>query len=256
MGMLRWVQATRLRRVIAAAGVVAIVPALALAWWLGSPLFLDKTVDEAFPLTSTAQVPDDMTRAEAELVLEEAAKSDTQVDEDMPVTETPDAAGNGGTLTRTPTVEASATTPGPTATATAITPTPTSTLTLPPEEPAPVALSMGSFRDADNFHHGSGQATIYQLPDGSYLLRLEDFNVTNGPELHVLLSPHPDPTSRSQVMGPGYIDLGDLKGNIGNQNYPVPIDADVTAYQSVVIYCKPFNVLFSVAPLTLAKVQG
>ncbi|MDA1215682.1 MAG: DM13 domain-containing protein [Chloroflexi bacterium] len=115
---------------------------------------------------------------------------------------------------------------------------------------------MGAFRDADNFHKGSGQATIYQLPDGTHLLRLEDFKVTNGPELHVLLTPHPDPTSRSQVMGPGYIDLGDLKGNVGNQNYTIPIDVDVAGYQSVVIYCNPFHVIFSVAPLVIAEEQS
>ena len=30
--------------------VIIAIPALALAWYLGSPLFIDKTVDEEFPL--------------------------------------------------------------------------------------------------------------------------------------------------------------------------------------------------------------
>ena len=245
--MLEWVRATKFRRVTAAGIVVAAIPALALAWWLGSPLFLDKTVDEEFPLTSTAQVPDDMTRAEAEKIMEEATESEVQVNEEMPAMMKPaDEGSNGGSSSSTPTAEDATAMPGPTPTA----------MSPADEAPGPVALSTGSFRDADNFHHGSGQATIYQLPDGTYLLRLEDFNGTNGPELHVLLSPHPDPTSRSQVTGPGYIDLGDLKGNIGNQNYPVPAGVDVTGYQSVVIYCKPFHVLFSVAPLKSAEAQS
>ena len=113
----------------------------------------------------------------------------------------------------------------------------------------PVALKSGSFRDADGAHQGSGQAIIYRAPDGSLLLRLEDLNVTNGPELHVILTPHPDPTNQTGVKTPGYVDLGKLKGNMGNQNYEIPSDVDVTAQGSVVIYCKPFHVIFSVASL-------
>ena len=56
---------------------------------------------------------------------------------------------------------------------------------------AAAKLKTGSFRDADRAHKGSGQATIYRGPDGSHVLRLEDLNVTNGPDLHVILTPHP-----------------------------------------------------------------
>lgn len=111
------------------------------------------------------------------------------------------------------------------------------------------AVKSGAFRDADPFHKGSGQATIYRLPDGASSLRLEDFRVTNGPALHVLLARHPDPRSRADLSDPGSIDLGPLKGNIGNQNYSVPTGIDVAAHGSVVIYCKPFHVIFSVASL-------
>ena len=48
---------------------------------------------------------------------------------------------------------------------------------------------------------------------------------------------------------PGYLDLGKLKGNRGNQNYPIPADVDISIFNSVVIYCKPFAVVFSVATL-------
>ena len=117
------------------------------------------------------------------------------------------------------------------------------------ERPSAVKLKNGSFRDADGFHKGSGQATIYRGPDGSHLLRLENLNVTNGPDLRVLLSPHQDPMSRSEVKTPGYVELAKLKGNKGDQNYVVPDDVDVAAQRSVIIYCKPFHVIFSVAPL-------
>ncbi len=114
---------------------------------------------------------------------------------------------------------------------------------------SPTAVKTGTFRDADNFHRGSGTAAIYQSPEGAHLLRLEDFSVTNGPDLRVLLAGHPDPQNRDDVQGPGYIELGSLKGNIGNQNYEIPEGTDIGAQGSVVIYCKPFQVVFSVASL-------
>ena len=114
---------------------------------------------------------------------------------------------------------------------------------------AAVKIKSGSFRDFDNFHKSSGQATIYRSPDGSFLLRLEDLNVTNGPDLHVVLSPHADPDSSSEVKTPGYVDLGKLKGNKGDQNYSIPDHVDVNSQKSIVIYCKPFAVVFSVAML-------
>ena len=101
--------------------------------------------------------------------------------------------------------------------------------------------------DADNFHQGSGTATIYELDDGSRVLRFEDFEVTNGPDLHVLLVPHGNPQTQDDITG--YLDLGSLKGNIGDQNYELPDDLDLSQYGSVVIYCVPFHVLFSAASL-------
>ena len=120
---------------------------------------------------------------------------------------------------------------------------------MPTPRREPEGIKTGTFRDADDFHKGSGRATIYRLADGTHLLRLEDFRVTNGPALHVLLSIHPDPSTRADLNSQSYVDLGDLKGNIGNQNYEISSDVDVTAQGSVVIYCKPFHVVFSVATL-------
>ena len=122
-----------------------------------------------------------------------------------------------------------------------------------PEATGPVMLKVGSFRDQDSFHKGSGQATIYRSPDGAHLLRIEDFKVTNGPDLHIYLSPHPNPTKLDELLTFGAVDLGTLKGNIGNQNYFIPEDVDVTAQMTVVVYCVPFHVFFSIATLTDVK---
>ena len=118
-----------------------------------------------------------------------------------------------------------------------------------PKDMEETALKTGSFRDADRFHKGEGQATIHVLEDGTRILRFEDFRVTNGPSLRVILATTADPSSSSEVLQGAYVDLGTLKGNVGNQNYPIPDDTDLSAINSIVIYCKPFKVVFSVATL-------
>ena len=113
---------------------------------------------------------------------------------------------------------------------------------------APVAVSRGELEGTGFFHRGSGGVIIYRLADGALLLRLEKIKVTNGPALHVLLAKHPNPDSRAEVKE-GYLDLGDLKGNKGSQNYAIPAGTDLSRYKSVVIYCKPFRVVFARASL-------
>lgn len=120
---------------------------------------------------------------------------------------------------------------------------------MPDEMAQAVALASGMFKDADSFHKGSGTATIYRLPDGMGALRFENLDVTNGPDLRVLLSTHPDPQNKAELNEAGYIHIEKLKGNRGNQNYELPPDADLESFGSVIIYCMPFHVIFSVAPL-------
>jgi hypothetical protein len=117
-----------------------------------------------------------------------------------------------------------------------------------PEMTDPVIVSSGSFIRIDAIHGAEGTATIYQLPDGARVLRFEDFHSTNGPDLHVILSADPDPRTHD-ALGENYLELGRLKGNVGNQNYDIPTEVDLSLYQSVVIYCVPFQVVFSTATL-------
>ena len=110
-------------------------------------------------------------------------------------------------------------------------------------------LSQGSFYAIA--HLGKGQALVYQLADGSRILRLQDFEVDNGPDLHVYLVPINPVLDSVGVEIPGSVDLGKLKGNIGDQNYEIPADLNLSQYQSVVIWCQPFRVPFIAAPLTV-----
>ena len=113
---------------------------------------------------------------------------------------------------------------------------------------SPELIKQGAFQDADAIHQGSGKALLYKLDDGSYLLRLQDFKVTNGPDLMVYLVKNSNVSKASDVTD-GYISLGDLKGNIGNQNYIIPAGTDISIYNSAVIWCELFGVLFSPATL-------
>ena len=118
-----------------------------------------------------------------------------------------------------------------------------------PDMATPKVVKRGSFVDADAVHKGSGDAILYQGPDGSHLLRLENLRVTNGPDLVVYLAKHPDPKSAGDVEDGGFLSLGELKGNVGNQNYPLPAGTEVADYGSAVIWCELFGVLFSPAAL-------
>jgi electron transfer DM13 len=113
--------------------------------------------------------------------------------------------------------------------------------------PGPAMVAGGDFRSLE--HETTGHAVIVELADGSRLLRFENLNTLNGPDLHVYLSPVPAGDDARAYGGAGYVDLGRLKGNIGSQNYPLPKDLDLSKFRSAVIWCKRFSVGFGVAPL-------
>ena len=107
-------------------------------------------------------------------------------------------------------------------------------------------LSTGRFRSYE--HATSGRARVLQLPDGRRYVRFDRFHTSNGPALKVYLSAAP-PVGPGDAFDDRYVDLGDLKGNIGEQNYAIPRDVDLGRYRSVVVWCKRFSVPFGAAAL-------
>jgi len=188
----------------------ALVPILAIAlpvgWYLGSPLVLSSTIDEPAPIVGVAA---------SEAPARPAAVA------------TP----------ATPAAPA-----GPSATAARPSASPR-TAAAPSVGPAFAAA--GPVTGSDEFHFGRGTARLVETAPGTYVVRLEDFAVRNGPDLYVYLSP--DATGYSKDA----IELGRLKADTGNQNYPVPAGAleDPGQAASVVIWCKQFSHLFATAPL-------
>ena len=109
-------------------------------------------------------------------------------------------------------------------------------------------LSSGSFHSVA--HESRGTASIYQLADGRRILRFTNFETSNGPDVHVYLIAANDASDSETVKKAGFLELGSLKGNIGDQNYDLPADADLAKYRAVTIWCKRFGVNFGTAPLT------
>lgn len=108
-------------------------------------------------------------------------------------------------------------------------------------------LSSGSFHSVA--HETKGAASIHQLADGKRILRFTSFETSNGPDVHVYLIAASD-ASDSATVKAGFLELGSLKGNIGDQNYDIPADVDLAKYHAVTIWCKRFSVNFATAPLT------
>jgi hypothetical protein len=112
----------------------------------------------------------------------------------------------------------------------------------------PLTLASGQFHGVA--HETKGSATVYQLPDGKKTLRLTNFETSNGPDVVVYLIAAGDAADSETVKNASPILLGSLKGNVGDQNYVLPADVDLSKYRAVTIWCRRFNVNFATAPLS------
>ena len=121
-----------------------------------------------------------------------------------------------------------------------------------PASTALMPVASGAFRDADRAHKGTGTVTVLSS-DAETVLRLTEFEVTNGPDLEVWLVKAGGIASSGDVKASEWLSLGQLKGNVGDQNYAIPAGTALDDYRSVVIWCEQFGVLFSAADLAPAS---
>ena len=110
------------------------------------------------------------------------------------------------------------------------------------EKMVPVSYSGSFVGVGDGIHDAQGVTYTIPLENGENVLRLEDFKSTNGPDLYVYLS--------TDKHASDFVNLGELKANSGNQNYEIPNDVDLDKYNTVLIWCKAFGVLFGSAELS------
>ena len=98
-------------------------------------------------------------------------------------------------------------------------------------------------------HPTTGTATIYRVGNRDRVLRFTNFRTSNGPDVHVNLVAADDARDNASVKRAGFIDLGHIKGNIGDQNYTLGADVDLSKYRAVSVWCKRFSINFGAAPL-------
>jgi hypothetical protein len=200
--------------------VVIIIAAIAIpvGIYTVSPLFINTTVNEPLPTSSSVT---DLQKFQEFMSMnseEERVEKGQQM-----ATEEKNAILRGAAQTTGNTVnenmtEAAATTLGQT------------------------SLFLGEFVGVnDGIHDAEGMAKVIQLDDASVILRLENFKATNGPDLYVYLA--------TDNSASDFVNLGRLKGNIGNQNYDIPEGTDFSKYHTVLIWCQAFSVLFGSAEL-------
>jgi hypothetical protein len=124
-------------------------------------------------------------------------------------------------------------------------------------EPAPVEASATSTVAQGEFvsleHETRGSALVVEAADGARFLRFEGFETSDGPDLLVYLSAK-EPAGSDDWYGydRDFIDLGELKGNIGSQNYEIPSNVDLDRYGTAVVWCRRFEVGFAAAVLETA----
>jgi hypothetical protein len=217
VGML-WLRVPPVIRVI-----VLVVPFVIVNWWLISPYFVDDVVDEDFVTSISEQVvtvdgaPAVAPPAEDPLGNAPVAAGEQSVT-DVPARKEPPAAAE-----------------------------PTGQEPPPPPPDGPVLLGAGRFVGLAG-HSGTGDAGIFRNSDGSLVLRFEDFDIENGPDLEVYLVPGPDQISLPE----GSIHLGALEGNVGDQTYELPAGTELAsgAYTALV-WCEAFSVEFVGATIVI-----
>ncbi len=223
--------------------LIILIGILAVGWWLVSPLFIDKEVDEELDPKVVAALDFAMDKAGQGLQKAGEKLSDTKTEDlQQKIAEIKESMDDGSNLNEQIQDE--------------------DTMKKFMEEMShmedvemsedmvistePTVLATGAFVTVA--HEGTGEVKVIRLggTDGT-IVRLENLDVLNGPDLRVVLSKSSD-IEKAGHLG-DHIELGKLKGNKGNQNYIVPEGVDVSQYRSVVIYCDAFHVVFNTANL-------
>lgn len=231
---------------IVAAAVAVVLVTGGLFWFQPWKLWVDTRVDEALPATAAVSVSASPSPA-------------------LPV-QVPSLLASSGVATSSPVAPASvaptlaapiSSAPGP-VTSSASTSVPAATASPEPAAPspepapaAPVVLRTGSLLSHE--HETSGTLAVVQLPDGSRVLTLENLSTSDGPDVRVWLSSAPVIPGEEgwyTFADAPHVDLGALKGNLGNQVYEIPADVDLDTLPNVSLWCQRFSVSFGAAELS------
>ena len=98
-------------------------------------------------------------------------------------------------------------------------------------------------------HESHGVVRVLEYADGARFLRFERFATSNGPDLFVYLSTKDADPRDWHGYDADFVDLGPLEGNVGSQNYRIPVGVDLEEYSTAVVWCRRFQVGFAAADL-------
>ncbi len=99
----------------------------------------------------------------------------------------------------------------------------------------------------------SGGWEIVQRDDATVLRLLDDFRTGRGPDIKIFLSPTAFASTNGQNATDGSLLLGQLDSNRGAAELTIPADVDLAQFDSVLVHCEEFSVLFGGSPLRLAE---
>lgn len=195
-----------------AIGIVGAV----ITYYLASPLFISTEINEPFPIKAASSISYDEFSTMTEDERARVAKNMNVSEKDQLMIQYANISGSSRSDNKNDEIM-------------------NETGDRSPEMSDPIIS--GSFIGVnDGIHNAEGIAKIIPFQNDINVLRLENLKVTNGPDLYVYLS-----TDKSAT---NFVNLGKLKANNGNQNYDIPIDTDLSKYDTVLIWCKAFSVLF------------
>ena len=204
----------------AVVAVVVLVVAGLVSYWLASPLWDEGTrLDEGLGF-AVAGMPTPAATADGGAATSAPAATEAPASNASPAAASPTASSESATPAATEAATATASGQGS-------------------------LISMGELVGADMFHTGSGLVLLVRGPDGSLVLRFQDYAVRNGPDLFIYLTPDPD----GDVHVDGAIELSEIRATSGNVNYELPDGVDPSTFRAAVIYCRAFSVLFAHAEL-------
>lgn len=90
----------------------------------------------------------------------------------------------------------------------------------------------------------SGTAKLETIGNETHLTLSDDFKTKNGPDLKVFLTTKPiEELSGEDVILNG-LKIGVLKSRKGGQSYIIPADVNLSDYESIVIHCEAYTVLW------------
>ena len=120
-------------------------------------------------------------------------------------------------------------------------------------QPGTVVTASGAFYRIDQV--GQGRASVYRLPSGASLLRLDDFYVSPNTDLEVRLSPLAAPRSTDEFFNAPSVRVGPLDITAGSMNLQIPEGIEPSQFRSIVIWCERLHSAYAAAPLTPGRLR-